>query len=103
MQNNTVLKDKVMQLEQNLTTLWNTDFSLDFRNKTSHLEKALQITNNKLNAVINDAIARKHNFSVMSQQVAGLMQVSTVLKDNVLQFGRNLSAMEIPQGSQVLF
>ena len=74
--------------------MWNTDFSLDFRNKTSHLEKALQITNNKLNAVINDAIARKHNFSVMSQQVAGLMQNGTVLKDNVLQFERNLSAME---------
>ena len=94
MQNNTVLKDKVMQLEQNLTTLRNTDFSLDVRNQTSHLEKALQIANNKLNAVINDANARKHNFSVMSQQVAGLMQVSTVLKDNVLQFERNLSAME---------
>jgi hypothetical protein len=46
MQNNTVLKDKVMQLEQNLTTLRNTDFSLDVRNQTSHLEKALQIANN---------------------------------------------------------
>ena len=70
MQNNTVLKDKVVQLQQNLTTLQNTDRSLNFRNETSHLEKALQITNTKLNAVVNDTNARKQDFSVLSQQVA---------------------------------
>ena len=94
MQNNKVLEDKVMQLEQNLTTLRNIDCSLSFRNETSHLEKALQITNNKLNAVINDTNNRKHDFSVLSQQVAGLIVNGTVLKDNAIQLDRNLSAME---------
>lgn len=94
LQNNTVLEDKVVQLEQNLTTLWNTDCNLNFRNETSHLEKALQITNNKLNAVINETKDRKRDFSVFSQQVAGFIKNDTVLKDTVTQLERNLRAME---------
>ena len=52
-QNNTVLKDKIELLERNVATMQNTLFDLDFRNETNRLEKALQITNNKLNAVTN--------------------------------------------------
>ena len=68
-QNNTVLKDKIELLEQNLTTMENTKSDLNFRNETNRLEKALQMTNNKLNAVTNDVDARKQDFIALFQRV----------------------------------
>jgi predicted nucleic acid-binding Zn-ribbon protein len=59
MENNTVLTDKVMELKRNLTTIQNMQSELTLRNETSHLEKELQITNNKLNAVANEVDARR--------------------------------------------
>jgi hypothetical protein len=93
MQNNTILKDKVILLERSLHTMKNTQCDLDIRNETSHLEKTLQITDNKLNAVINDANARKQDFIVLLQQFIGLNQNHTILKDNVIQLERNISTM----------
>ena len=93
MQNNTILKDKVILLERSLHTMKNTQCDLDIRNETSHLEKALQITDNKLNAVINDVNARKQDFIVLLQQFIGLNQHHTILKDNVIQLERNISTM----------
>jgi predicted RNase H-like nuclease (RuvC/YqgF family) len=84
MQNNTVLKDKVIQLEQNLTTMQNTQCDLNFRNETIHLEKTLQVTNNKMNAVINDVNTRKQDFIALFQRVSGLKKNHTELKDNVI-------------------
>jgi len=55
-QNNTVLKDKVVLLERNLTTIQNKQCDLDLRNETSRIEKELQIINNKLNGITNDAM-----------------------------------------------
>ena len=80
MQDSTVLKDKVMQLEQNLTTLRNTDYSLNFRNETNNFEKELQVANNKLNAIINNANVRKQDFIALFQKFTGLKQNHTVLK-----------------------
>ena len=68
-QNNTVLKDKIELLEQNLTTMENTKSDLNFRNETNRLEKALQMTNNKLSAVTNDVDARKQDFIALFQRV----------------------------------
>jgi hypothetical protein len=93
MQNNTILKDKVILLERSLHTMKNTQCDLDIRNETSHLEKTLQIIDNKLNAVINDANARKQDFIVLLQQFIGLNQNHTILKDNVIQLERNISTM----------
>jgi hypothetical protein len=72
-QNSTVLKDNVKQSEQNFT-MNNTKCCLNFRNETSHVSKALQITNNKLNAVTNDAIARKQDFIALFQKVQSTEQ-----------------------------
>jgi hypothetical protein len=93
MQNNTMLKDKVILLERSLHTMKNAQCDLNIRNETSHLEKALQITDNKLNAVINDANVRKQDFIVLLQQFIGLNQNHTILKDNVIQLKRNISIM----------
>jgi hypothetical protein len=57
---------------------------LNLRNETSHLEKALQITDNKLNTVINNANARTQDFIALFQKVTELEQNHTVLKDNVI-------------------
>jgi hypothetical protein len=51
-----------------------TKLYLNFRNETSQLEKALQITNNKLNAVTNDANARKQDFIALFQKVQSTEQ-----------------------------
>ena len=91
MQNNTVLKDKVILLERNLTTLQNRQCDLDIRNQTSHLEKALQVTDNKLNTVINNANARNQDFIALLQKFTGLNQNHTTLKDNVIQLDRNFT------------
>jgi hypothetical protein len=93
MQNNTMLKDKVILLERSLHTMKNAQCDLNIRNETSHLEKALQITDNKLNAVINEANVRKQDFIVLLQQFIGLNQNHTILKDNVIQLKRNISIM----------
>jgi hypothetical protein len=85
-QNNTVLKDNVMQLERNFT-MENTKC----RNETSHLERALQITNNKLITAKNEANSRNQSFIALSEKVAGLIHNSTVLKDNILQLERNFT------------
>jgi len=74
MQNNTVLKDKVALLERNLTTLQNRQCDLDIRNQASHLEKALQITDNKFNAIANDANAKKQDFIALLQKVQSTEQ-----------------------------
>jgi len=74
MQNNKVLKDKVALLERNLTTLQNKNCNLNIRNDTSHLAKALQMTDNKLNAVINDENARKQDFIALLQKVQSTEQ-----------------------------
>jgi len=92
-QNNTALKDKVVLLERNLTTMQNKQRDLNLRNVTSHLEKALQITDNKLNTVINNANARTQDFIALFQKVIGLEQNHTVLKDNVILLERNISTM----------
>jgi predicted RNase H-like nuclease (RuvC/YqgF family) len=68
MQNNTVLTDKVMELKRNLTTIQNMQSELTLRNETSHLEKELQITNNKLNAVTNEVDARKQDCIALSER-----------------------------------
>jgi hypothetical protein len=47
MRNGTVLTDNVLQFERNLSAMEKTKCCLNFRSETSHLEKALQITNNK--------------------------------------------------------
>jgi transcription initiation factor IIF auxiliary subunit len=72
-QNSTVLKDNVLQLERNFT-MEHTKGYLSFRNETSHLSKALQITNNKLNAITNDANARKQDFIALFQMVQSTEQ-----------------------------
>ena len=74
MQNNTILKDKAALFERNLTTLQNRQYDLDIRNETSHLEKALQITDNKLNAVINDKNVRKQDFIALFEKVQSTEQ-----------------------------
>ena len=74
MQNGTVLKDNVIQLERNLSAMENTKCCLNFSKETSHLEKALQITNNKLNAVTNDVDARKQDFIALYQKVQSTEQ-----------------------------
>ena len=105
MQNNTMLKDKVILyklLERSLHTMKNTQFDLDIRNETSHLEKALQITDNKLNAVINNANARNQDFIVLLQQFIGLNQNHTILKDNVIQLERNISTMAISRNQSFI-
>ena len=73
-QNNTELKDKVVLLVRNLTTMQNKQCDINPRNETSRLEKALQITNNKLNAVTNDANARKQDFIALLQKVQSTEQ-----------------------------
>ena len=93
MQNNTVLKDKVMLLERSLHTMKNTQSDLNIRNQTSHLEKELQITDNKLSAVMNEANARKQDFIALFQKFTGLNQNYTTLKDNVILLERNISTM----------
>jgi hypothetical protein len=85
-QNNTVLKDNVIQLERNFT-MENTKC----RNETSHLERALQITNNKLITAKNEANSRNQSCIALSEKVAGLIHNSTVLKDNILQLERNFT------------
>jgi hypothetical protein len=85
-QNNTVLKDNVIQLERNFT-IENTKC----RNETSHLERALEITNNKLITAKNEENCRNHSFIALSEKVADLIQNSTVLKDNVIQLKRNFT------------
>jgi hypothetical protein len=90
-QNNTVLKDKVVLLERNLTTMHNKQCDLNFRNETSHLEKVLQITNNKLNTVINNADARTQDFIALFQKFTGLEQNHTELKDNFILLQRNFT------------
>ena len=72
-QNSTVLKDNVMQLERNFITEQTKSY-INFRNETSHLAKALQITNNKVNAIINDANARKQDFIELFQKVQSTEQ-----------------------------
>ena len=67
------MKDNVIQLERNFTTE-HTKCYLNFRNETSHLAKALQITNNKVNAIINDANARKQDFIALFQKVQSTEQ-----------------------------
>jgi spore maturation protein CgeB len=81
MQNNTALKDKVALLEINLTTLQNRQCDLDIRNQPIHLEKALQITDNKLNEVINDANVRKQDFMTCVSVILALQKtcVSVIL------------------------
>ena len=74
MQNNTVLRDKVMELKQNLTTIQTMQSELTLRNETSHLEKELQITNNKLNAVTNEVDARKQDCIALSEKVQSTEQ-----------------------------
>jgi hypothetical protein len=93
MENNTVLKDKVMLLERSLHTMKNTQCDLNIRNQTSHLEKELQITDNKLSAVMNEANARKQDFIALFQKFTGLNQNYTTLKDNVILLERNISTM----------
>jgi predicted nuclease with TOPRIM domain len=44
------------------------------RNETSHLERAFQITNNKLNAIANDANARKQDLMALFQKVQSTEQ-----------------------------
>jgi UDP-N-acetylenolpyruvoylglucosamine reductase len=44
------------------------------RNETNHLSKALQITNNKVNAITNDANARKQDFIALFQKVQSTEQ-----------------------------
>ena len=73
-QNNTELKDKVALLERSLTTIQNKQCDLNLRNETIRLEKALQITNNKLNAITNDANARKQDFIALLQTVQSTEQ-----------------------------
>jgi hypothetical protein len=101
-QNNTILKDKVILLERSLHTMQNRQCDLDIRNETSHLEKALQITDNKLNAVINDANAKNQDFIVLLQQFIGLNQNHTILKDNVIQLERNISTMAISRNQSFI-
>ena len=91
MQNNTMLKDKVILLERSLHTTKNRQCDLDIRNQTSHLEKELKITDNKLNAVINDANARKQDFIALFQTLTGFNQNYTTLKNNVIQLERNFT------------
>jgi hypothetical protein len=92
-QDNTILKDKVILLERSLHTTKNRQCDLSIRNETIHLEKALQITDNKLNAVINNANARNQDFIALLQKFIGLNQNHTILKDNVIQLERNISTM----------
>ena len=101
-QNNTILKDKVILLERSLHTMQNRQCDLDIRNETSHLEKALQITDNKLNATINNANARNQDFIVLLQQFIGLNQNHTILKDNVIQLERNISTMAISRNQSFI-
>ena len=63
----------VIQLKRNFTTE-HTKCYLNFRNETSHLAKALQITNNKVNAITNDANARKQDFIALFQKVQSTEQ-----------------------------
>jgi hypothetical protein len=83
-QNNTVLTDKIELLERNVTTMQNTQFDLNFRNATNRLEKALQMTNNKLNVVTNDVDARKQDFIALftrfNQQTSDWKIVQNPLK-----------------------
>jgi hypothetical protein len=102
MQNNTMLKDKVILLERSLHTTMNRQCDLNIRNETSHLEKALQITDNKLNTVINNANARNQDFIVLLQQFIGLNQNHTILKDNVIQLERNISTMAISRNQSFI-
>jgi len=74
MQNNRVLTDKVMELKRNLTTIQAMQSELTLRNETSHLEKELQITNKKLNAVTNEIDARKQDFISLSEKVQSTEQ-----------------------------
>ena len=74
MQNNTVLTDKVMELKRNLTTIQNMQSELTLRNESSHLEKELQITNNKLNAVTNEVDTRKQDCIALSERVQSTEQ-----------------------------
>ena len=90
-QNNTILKDKLALLERNLTTIQNKQCDLNLRSETSHLEKALQITNNKLNTVINNANARKQDFIALFQKFTRLKQNHTELKDNVINLEQNFT------------
>ena len=73
-QNNRVLTDKVMELKRNLTTIQAMQSELTLRNETSHLEKELQITNKKLNAVTNEVDARKQDFISLSEKVQSTEQ-----------------------------
>ena len=98
-QNNTILKDKVTLLERSLHTTKNRQCDLNIRNETSHLEKA---TDNKLNAVINNANARNQDFIVLLQQFIGLNQNHTILKDNVIQLERNISTMAISRNQSFI-
>ena len=102
MQNNTMLKGKDIRLERSLHTTKNRQCDLDIRNETSHLEKALQITDNKLNAVINNANARNQDFIVLLQQFIELNQNHTILKDNVIQLERNISTMAISRNQSFI-
>jgi flagellar biosynthesis chaperone FliJ len=70
-QNNTVLKDNVIQLERNFT-IENTKC----RSEISHLERALEITNNKLIRAKNESNYRNQSFIALSEKVAGLIQMS---------------------------
>ena len=72
-QNSKVLKDNVIQLERNFT-MENTKLYLNLHNETSHLAKAIQITNNKVNAITNDAKARKQDFIALFQKVQSTEQ-----------------------------
>jgi len=73
-QNNRVLTDKVMELKRNLTIIQAMQSELTLRNETSHLEKELQITNKKLNAVTNEVDARKQDFISLSEKVQSTEQ-----------------------------
>lgn len=68
-QNNTGLKDKVVLLERNLTTIQNKQCYLNFRNETIHLD-------NKLNSVINEANARKQDFIALLQKLLDLIELT---------------------------
>jgi len=52
----------------------NKQCDLNFRNETSRLEKALQITNNKLSAITNDVNARKQDLIALFQKVQSTEQ-----------------------------
>ena len=82
-QNNTVLKDKVVLLERNLTTIQNKQCDLDLRNETSRIEKELQIINNKLNGITNDANVRTQDYIALFKKVQSTEQR---LENSIISF-----------------